>query len=461
MKILFIMYDNESARNHMPLGPCYVAGFARKHGFDDITYYNQDVYHYTEEHLTQYLSENKFDVAAIGFAAGYFQYKKIMKICEAVNKAKNRPFIVLGGHGPAPEPEFFITKMGADAAVMGEGEVPFLNLLKALESNASLKDVKGIAYRDGDKVIVNQRGLPIKDVDSIPFPYYEPLPIEYYLNAKLYGMKPTERAIYMISSRGCNYHCNFCMRLEEGIRFRSPENIVEEIKKYKRDYNISFVHFVDELFMASKKRVFALAEAFLMADLNIKYFCTGRLNIATEDILAMMKKSGCVFIDYGIEQFDNAALAAMNKKLTEDDIVRGVEMTQKAGIFVAFNIIFGNLGDTPETLKKSMAFLKKYNDFGQLRVIRPVTPYPGSPLYYHAIKTGLLKGPEDFYEKHTNIELLAVNFTNISDDEFYQLMFKANNEIIQDYYNHMIETTTEQFRKVYFEKAIDFRGARH
>ena len=461
MKILFIMYDNQSARNHMPVGPCYVAAYAKKHGYDDITYYSQDVYHYPEEHLTQYLSEKRFDVAAIGFAAGYYQYNKIKTICDAINSAKNRPLIVLGGHGPTPEPAFFINEMGADVAVLGEGEVPFLNLLRALESKTSLKNVKGVAYRDGDTVVVNEREQPIRDLDTIPFPYYDILPMEYYINSKLYGMSPTERMIYMVSSRGCNYHCNFCMRLEKGIRFRSAESIVDEIKKYKKDYRITFVHFVDELFMFSKKRAFELAEAFIKAQLNIKYFCTGRVNIASPEILEIMKKSGCVFIDYGIEQFDNKALAAMNKQQTEEDIIRAIECTQEAGIFVAFNIIFGNLGDTPESLIKSLDLLKRYNDYGQLRTIRPVTPYPGSPLYYYAIENGLLKGPADFYEKHKNLELLAVNFTNIPDDEFHKLLMQANSDIITDYYNYMKEQTIHSFREIYFEKNYDYRGARH
>lgn len=461
MKILFIMYDNQSARNHMPVGPCYVAAYVKKHGYDDIAFYNQDVYHYSEEHLTKYLSDNKFDIAAIGFVAGYYQFKKIKDICSAINKAENRPFIVLGGHGPSPEPGFFIEATGSDAIVMGEGEVPFLNLVKALENKSSLKNVKGIAYKDNDRIVINEREQPIKDLDSIPFPYYELLPIEYYVNAKLFGMRPTERMIYMVSTRGCNYFCNFCLRMEKGIRFRSPGNVVEEIQKYKTDYGISYIHFIDELFMFSEKRVFEMTEAFLKADLGIKYFCTGRLNTVTQKMLTMLKRSGCVYVDYGIEQFDNDALTAMDKRLLEEEIVRGIELTQKENFPIIFDIIFGNIGDTRQSLRKTLDFMKKYNDYGQLRTIRPVTPYPGSPLYYHAIEKGLLKGPADFYEKHKNLELPTVNFTNIPDDEYLQLLFDANKELAADYYEHMKSTTIDDFRKVYFEKNYDFRGVRH
>ena len=461
MKILFINYDNESPVNILPVGTCYVASHLKTHGYDDITYYSQDIYHYSEEHLTRYVSENHFDIAAIGFVAGYYQQRKIHNICEAINQAANRPFIVLGGHGPTPEPAFYLKVTGADAVVMGEGELPFLNLVKSLESGTPLSGVKGIAYRDGQEAIVNEREKPIADLDSIPFPLYEPLPMEYYVNKKLYGMLPTDRMIYVVGSRGCNYSCNFCQRLEKGIRFRSAGNIVDEIEKYKRDYGISYVVFFDELFMYSEKRIFELTEAFLKAELNIKYFCTGRLNIVNSKILDMLKRSGCVCIDYGIEQFDNGALAGMSKRLTEEQITKGIELTQAKGFPIIFDIIFGNIGDTKRSLRKTLDFFKKYNDYGQFRTIRPVTPYPGTPLYYHALAKGMLKGPADFYEKHVNLELPTINFTDIPDDEFITLLFEANKEIIADYYEHFKNASIESFRKVYFERDAGFRGVRH
>jgi hypothetical protein len=90
-----------------------------------------------------------------------------------------------------------------------------------------------------------------------------------------------------------------------------------------------------------------------------------------------------------------------------------------------------------------------------------VTPYPGSPLYYHAIEKGLLTGPEDFYKKHTNLERLTVNFTPYTDDEFHRQLYEVNCEIIERYYKHQEDAIKEQFRKTYFEGKSDYRGARH
>lgn len=442
MKILFIFYDNERKDNILPLGIVYLASNIKKH-FPEYTveYYCQDVFHYTEDHLVDYLKNNHFDVVAMGFCAGYYQHSKIKKICNAIYKVPNRPIIVIGGHGPSGCPEYFKNYTGADVVIVGEGENQIIDFLNS--------NKLGIYYND-----------PINDLDTIPFPYLEGLPMEHYIHSS-YLTSYKDRGIGMVSGRGCNFHCNFCYRLENGIRFRSSENIVEEIKRYKRDYEINFIWFWDELWMASKKRAFDLAECFIKNNLNVKFFCTGRLNIVTKEILTIMKKAGCVAIDYGIEQFDNKALKAMNKQQTEEQIENGIKITLQKNIQPLFNIIWGNIGDTKESLRKSLDFLKKYNDYGQLRVIRPVTPYPGSPLFKYCLDNNLLKGPEDFYKKHKNLELMTVNLTDISDSEFYKLLFSANKEIITDYHNHFTNQSIEQFKKVYYEKDYSFRGCRH
>ena len=103
-----------------------------KEGYE-ITMYHQDMHHYPDEHLTDYLEKNSFDVVGISIIAGYYQYRKLLKLSEAINRAKNRPSVyMLGGHGPSPEPEFFIKKTGADIIVIGEGEETVKKIVLAL-----------------------------------------------------------------------------------------------------------------------------------------------------------------------------------------------------------------------------------------------------------------------------------------------------------------------------------------
>jgi len=354
-----------------------------------------------------------------------------------------------------------LKKSGADAAVIGEGELTIVELLQAVANHRPLKDVKGIAYRDGDKVIINERRELIKDIDSLPMPAYQLFPVEYYRLMRLPHCANPDFVMPVLSGRGCTFRCNFCYRMDEGHRPRRNDAIIEEIKFLNKNYRINYIDFSDELLMSSVERTTSLCEDLLKAGLKIKWFCNGRLNFAKAGVLGVMKRAGCQFINYGIEAFDDQILKNMNKALTTKQIVAGIEATLKSGISPGFNIIFGNIGENRDTLNKAVEFLLKYDDGAQLRTIRPVTPYPGSDLYYHAIEKGLLQGPEDFYEhKHLNSDLLAVNFTSLSDEEFHQALMEANCRLISNYFEKKTAAMLRQTRDLYIKKDVTFRGYR-
>jgi radical SAM superfamily enzyme YgiQ (UPF0313 family) len=460
MRILLVVYDNDSHMHEAPLGLMYIAAVLKKQGID-IEIYNQDLQHYPDSHLTDYLNANKFDVVGISIIGGYYQYRKLLSLSEAISKSKNRPCYVIGGHGPAPEPEYFFKKTGADVIVIGEGEETVIELLNAITNHKSLANIKGIAYKDGDEIFVNERRPLIQDIDSISMPAYELFPIEYYRLARYPHATNSDFTMTMLSGRGCTFNCNFCYRLDEGFRPRSNESIINEIVFLKQNYQISYIVFQDELLMSSIERTESLCKALIKARLNIKWWCNGRLNFAKTNILKLMKKAGCVFINYGIESFDDQTLKNMNKCLTTKQIIEGIEATLAIGISPGFNIIFGNIGENRETLGKGVKFLLKYDDGAQMRTIRPVTPYPGSPLYYYAIDKGLLKGCEDFYEKkHLNSDLLAVNFTNMADDEFHTALCDANKMLLKNYFNNKEKSYIEMTEKLYLEQDASFRGYR-
>lgn len=460
MRILLIAYDNESYIHWFPLGLAYIASVLRKHKHD-VAIYNQDKFHYSEADLTAYLDKNKFDIIGLGPVAGYYQYRKLLKISSAINNSKNRPLYVLGGSGSSPEPEFFLRKTKADAVVIGEGEETVVELVKALRDNQPLSSVNGIAYQEKGRVVRNQRRGLVKDIDSLPFPAYDLFPIDYYRLLRMPRATNKDFVMPIVSGRGCPFKCTFCYRMDEGFRPRSNEGIIDEIKYLKQKYGISYIAFADELLMSSVKRTTSLCEDFLKASLNIKWDCNGRLNYAKPKLLKLMKRAGCVFINYGIEAIDDQVLKNMKKALTTGLIISGIEATLAAGISPGFNIIFGNLGDNRETLNKAVKFLIKYDDGVQMRTIRPVTPYPGSELYYYAIRKGLLKDCEDFYEnEHVNSDLLTVNFTDLSDDEFHRCLLEANIKLLTNYFDKKLAFTCSQARKLYLDKDYAFRGFR-
>ena len=460
MKILLIVYDNGSYIHWFPQGLAYIAAVLKREGHD-VTIYSQDQYHYPEEHLTEYLNKNRFDLVGVSIIAGYYQYRKLLKISDAINKSKNRPLYVLGGHGPAPEPEFFIRKTGADVIVIGEGEITSVELVKAIANKESFAGIEGIAYRSGDEVIINKRRPLIQDLDSIPFPAYEMFSIDYYKLIKMPNATRTDFSMPVLASRGCPFKCTFCYRMDDGYRIRSNGGIIEEIKFLKKDYDITYIFFADELLMNSVERITALCEDMLRENLNVRWCCDGRLNFARPELLKLMKRTGCVFINYGIEAMDDEVLKNMRKALTTDQIIKGIETTLAAGISPGFNIIFGNIGDNKKTLEKGVEFLLKYDDGAQMRTIRPVTPYPGSELYYRAIEKGLLKDCEDFYEnKHLNSDLVAVNFTDMSDEEFHKCLLDANTKLLENYYKKQLSYSLDAAKRLYLENDAGFRGFR-
>jgi hypothetical protein len=123
MRVLLIVYDNESYMHVFPLGLAYIAGTLRAYGHE-VVVYSQDMHHYQDEHLTRYLDQHHFDVVGLSFVGGYYQYRKAQRISEAINRSQKRPFYIIGGHGPAPEPEFFIKKPVQTPWSLAKGKKP-------------------------------------------------------------------------------------------------------------------------------------------------------------------------------------------------------------------------------------------------------------------------------------------------------------------------------------------------
>ena len=464
LKVLFVIYDNGSYDHFFPMGFGAIGAILKRDGYE-IAVWNQDMHHWPDDHLRTYLDNNKFDVVILSVIAGYYQYQKMKSLSKAINNSKNRPFYIMGGYGPTPEPEFFIKKSQCDAVCMGEGEITISKLMEAIENKTPLTNVPGVAWLEDGKLKQTPRAPLIQDLDSLPTPPYELFPMHYYRMLRLPKLKVTDFAFPMMSARGCSFKCTFCYRMDTGYRMRSPENLLDEAEMLYKDYRINYIAFQDDLLMSSVVHTEEVCKEFLKRNLPIRWSCNGRLNYCSEELLQLMKDAGCAFINYGIESMDQKVLNNMKKGLRPEMIVNGIEDTLKAGISPGLNFIFGNKGDNKKTIKSTVDFMLKYDDFAQKRTIRPVTPYPGSPLYYDAIEMGLIdkdNPAEDFYErKHLNSDLICCNFTELSDEEFYECLRWANTTLMKNYYDKQKVSTIAQIDHLYKEKDTTFRGFRH
>jgi len=251
--------------------------------------------------------------------------------------------------------------------------------------------------------------------------------------------------------------------MDPGFRPREPEDVIEEMIYLNKTYAINHFCFSDELFMSSRRRVYDFCVAFIVKGISTwaKWDCSGRLNYADKDVLDIMKRAGCEYINYGIEALDDKVLANMKKGLTVSQIYRGIENTIKAGIKPGLNFIWGNIGDTRDTLFKALYFLLKYDTAVELRTIRPVTPYPGSELFETAVERGLIKDTADFYEsKHLNSDLFACNFMDMPLKEAYENLRSANMTLLGNHYGKRLNMAYDQAAAFYRNKDVSFRGFR-
>lgn len=465
-RVLLIVHDNYQNDNDFPLGPAYLAVVLKREGID-VKVYCQDVFHYPNSHLAEFLDSNCFDLIGLGFMAARFK-ETVAPLCQVINQNKKDAWLVLGGHGPSPIPEYVLRKTGADVVAIGEAEETIVDLVNCKVNKGDLGAIKGIAYRDREEVYINERRRPIRDLDSIPFPAWELFPMEKYSTSEVYpGQEESERNLAILTTRGCTGRCSFCYRIERGIRWRSVDTIIEEMKILIFKYGVTYFFIADELTFFNKKRVFEFEEALKKNGLRIKYYCDIRAKLVDKEVAESLKRSGCQLVNIGFESMDQKVLDRMNKGTTVNHNIRAVAVCNEVGLTMGLNVMWANPYDTKESLWRLVDFLKQYNTYGQLRTIRPVTPYPGCPLYDDAIEMGLLKGPDDFFEKFKNSDLITVNYTDMPTEECHRLLFAANTELILD---HFLKTNGDMseakrlidaFYRLYFEGEYKFRGARH
>lgn len=453
---MLIVHDVYQDDNEFPLGAGYIASYLRENEVE-VTVASQDIFHWSNEELcSRYMKGVEYDVIGMGFLGARF-VETVLPLCKEINKHKGNAWLVLGGQGASPIPEYILEKTNCDAVVCGEAEVALLNVLDAKQS-------------DSDKRIFHSE--PVKKLDELPFPAWDLFPMEKYLSNMNYPeLEKNERHIQIITSRGCTNKCTFCYRMENGIRFRKIPEVVGEMKYLNEHYGVTYFVIQDELFVANQKRLERFIDGLKESELygNIRYnISVGiRADLATDDLATLLKDSGCTYVNIGFESVEQQCLNEYRKRTTVEDNYRTAELMNKHKIPMGINFIWGTMSDTKDTLRKSVDFIMKYNKYTELRTIRPITPYPGCELYYKAIEMGLLTGPQDFFDKFKNSDLLTVNFTNIPIKFFYQYLYEANRDLILDHYNHVkkdwvkYREILEGFQKLYFSQNFKFRGARH
>jgi anaerobic magnesium-protoporphyrin IX monomethyl ester cyclase len=417
-----------SPNAYVPLGLGYIAASLEQAGYE-VDIIDLNVHRVGNRGLRKRVA----GVQIVGITGMITEYRTLLRLVSFVKTVNAGVKVILGGPLATALPEKLLQESGADFIVLGEGEKTIVNLVAAIEQVGDISNIKGIAFRTDGGIIVTEPAEPIADLDTIPFPARYLLDMKRYIKDHFYsfGIKIRGfgriRSTNLISSRGCPYSCTFCFKDMWGHKWRgrSPENIIREMEFLHDAYDVNGYFFNDDTFVLDRERVFELCRQLVEKQLKIVWYCNGRVNLMTEELLAAMYAAGCRGIAYGIESGNQQILNAMKKNETLDQVREVVAWTKRAGIHVTGYFMLGMLGETRATIRETMAFARELDlDFNGFSL---TTPIPGTELYDAALAAELIsrdKTDLGEWSLHTNANLTR----DCSDDELAAFASEAFRE---------------------------------
>ncbi|MCX5711450.1 MAG: radical SAM protein [Candidatus Omnitrophica bacterium] len=380
----------------------------------------------------------KLDPVIVAMGGLFGDIYEIESIISALEPYRKNFKIVIGGYLVTPIPEFALLKTKADIAVVGEGEIIFANLVKAVLGGNDVRGIKGLAIHDGEKSILTGPGAFIEDLSDLPKINYDKFPLEHFIKIyKFYKIVPhntiyssSSRVFWIQTGRGCPFECNFCYHHSK-FRLRNIPDVIEEAKELIERYNLNIISFQDDLFAINKKRTLELCNVITKEKLNVKYTVSGHAGILNEEMIKALKESGCIQISLGIESGSQRVLDLIGKGTRIEQINEVMKLIRKYKIDRGVSIQMGQPGETKEEIEKTIALMLNHTDEYTTPSVTMTTPYPGSHLYEYALKIGLLKGPDDLYNRYKGVCNLSVNFTTLEDSKLVEIYHRAARMLIE------------------------------
>ena len=364
--------------------------------------------------IEKIIREELPDYLGIGMTTPQFTVG--LKICEKTKNIKPDCVIVVGGPHPSALPQEMVSDRNVDIAVIGEGETAMSRVVKGDD----LAGIKGICYKRDGAIIKNPPQDPIEDLDSLPFPLYEQLPVERY------GTPYMGRSVGIITGRGCPFSCSFCASRSifgRRCRTRSVSSILDEIAWFKARYNITTFSFWDDTFTMRKDRVEDLCNRLIEKEFNITWSCTTRVDEVYPELLKLMKRAGCSVIHLGIESGDELVLKHTQKGITLKQAEKAVELAKSAGIETYGYFILGLPYETEETIKRTIEFAKKIKlDYAQFALL---TPLPGTEVWDLAKEGKVLKFVTDNFSRFTRYGKAVIELPGLSTEQLNRYYQKA------------------------------------
>jgi len=382
------------AAMHMPfalLGLGYLAAVLEKNNYK-VDVIDCQVLKLSPEEFRTEISRRQPDI--VGVTSSTLTYQSGLKLIKIAKEACPNCITITGGsHVTFWDDKALQECAELDIVVRREGEYTMLELVQRIEAEESYDDVLGTTCRKDGKIIRNPDRPYIEDLDSLPFPARHLWPMEKF--------RELEDVLYLATSRGCVYWCEFCTTVRmhgRKYRMRSAKNVVDELEFLNKTYGISKFTFCDDAFTVDQPRTEELCREILNRGLKIQWNCGTRVDMITKELLAKMKEAGCITVWFGVESGTQQVLDAMKKGITPELTIKVLGWVRELGLKPVPNVILGFPGETKKSAWKTIKFVEKIapDDVGFYNV---ATPFPGTPMYDMVKDKGWLRVTDfDLYD---------------------------------------------------------------
>jgi radical SAM superfamily enzyme YgiQ (UPF0313 family) len=335
----------------------YIAAVVEREGYN-VKIIDDYLEKLSQINLSKRILQYKPDIVGISIACtNFYEGLRVAKLIKTISDA----FVVIGGPHATLRAKSFIEYPEVDAVVLGEGEYTLLEIIKRIEMDQSLEGCKGCYCKVNGKVIYNDLRERIKDLDSLPLPARHLVRNKSY--PRTYSFGGIKRPVDTVStSRGCPYNCTFCSSREIWgplYRYRSAEDVVDEIELLIKKYGTRGIYFREDNFTLNKKRVINLCDELIKRNMKIEWECSSRVDLVDKELLKKMREAGCKFIWYGFESGSPKTLEIISKGITVEKSRKAAKITKEAGIGIGGSFMIGIPGETKKDVIKTYNFIKE------------------------------------------------------------------------------------------------------
>ena len=377
-----------------PLALAYLAGVLQAAGIE-VAVFDAVVHPYSPSALEKLVHDFRPHIA--GTTAVTMTVDHALQIICDLKRIDPDLLTVIGGpHVTFCRNDTFRRCPDLDIIVRGEGEHTLVDLVRAMETERPFEDVPGLAFRKNGRIMVTPDREVIADLDSLPRPCRQVLPLGRY---RALGL-----AVSMTTSRGCPYHCIFCVgrkMVGAKVRYRSPQSVVDEMQQLAA-WNFSQINLADDLFTAKPAHCLAVCDEILRRKLSVTWTAFARVDTVSLEVLQRMRAAGCSAVSFGIESGNTAILRTIRKGITKEQVVSAVRMCREAGIMPFASFILGLPGETMETIHETLAFGEQLKELGLLYGFHLLAPFPGTEVRKAAEQFGLKILTNDWSQYHAN-----------------------------------------------------------